>query len=128
VIDAVERTKEQKSVFERVQKRDAEIIKSFIQRNIKRGTMIYSDCWKGYKNLNEMGYYHYTVNHSDEYVNSINGVHINAIEGNWNALKSLIPKRCRNKKYIDAYLLIFMLHRNERDLIFRKLIEFLIKN
>jgi transposase-like protein len=128
VIGAAERTEERKVVFERVQNRNSETIKSFIQRNIKRGSIIYSDCWKGYKDLNEMGYYHYTVNHSQEFINRVNGVHTNTIEGNWSALKFLIPKRCRNKKYIDAYLLLFMLFRNEKNSIFKKLIEFLIKN
>ncbi|KCZ73772.1 hypothetical protein H311_05268, partial [Anncaliia algerae PRA109] len=32
--------------------------------NVELGSIIYSDCWRGYVNLNNLGYEHYTVNHS----------------------------------------------------------------
>ena len=48
--------------------------------------------WKGYTGLDQY-YIHKTVNHSIEFVNSKNGVHINTIEGNWCPLKQAVPKR-----------------------------------
>ena len=52
---------------------------------IKPGTIIVSDCWKAYYNLEKYGYTHRTVNHSKEFVNidAYDGDHINKIEGHW---------------------------------------------
>ena len=40
-----------------------------IQKWIKPGSIIHSDCWKAYNKLSTIGYTHITVNHSKEFVN-----------------------------------------------------------
>ena len=67
-------------------KRNESTLMSYIQKHVRPGTTIYSDCWKAYDNLEEYGYKHYTVNHSIEYVTS-EGVHTNNIESSWRPLK-----------------------------------------
>ena len=51
-----------------------------IQKYIKPGTTIMSDCWKAYRKLEQLGYKHGTVNHSVEFVNSATGDHTQTIE------------------------------------------------
>ena len=62
-----------------VDKRDEATLLPLIERHIEKGTMIVSDCWKGYINLTKHGYEHRLVNHSKEFVNS-EGFHTNKIE------------------------------------------------
>ena len=51
--------------IEKRQKTLFPIIKKFI----REGTIIYSDCWAAYSDLNPQGYTHATVNHSENFVN-----------------------------------------------------------
>ncbi|CAF0922011.1 unnamed protein product [Brachionus calyciflorus] len=52
-----------------VEKRDAKTLIPIIQKNVLPGTEIVSDEWSSYKSLNKHGYIHYTVNHSENFVN-----------------------------------------------------------
>ena len=47
-----------------VEKRDEQTLLPIIQKWIKPGTTIISDCWKAYCNLVKHGYMHRTVNHA----------------------------------------------------------------
>ena len=58
-----------------------------IQKWIKPGTTIISDCWKVYCNLEKHGYTHTTVNHSTEFVKD--GDSTNKMEGHWRHTKVL---------------------------------------
>ena len=53
-------------------------------------TLIISDCWKAYINLEKYGYKHVTVNHSVEFVNK-DGQHTNKVEGLWRLAKAALP-------------------------------------
>ena len=46
------------------EKRDMATLVPLIQKYIKQGSVVYSDCWGAYKGLEELGYSHYAVNHS----------------------------------------------------------------
>lgn len=81
-----------------IPKRNAENIEKIISKYIKKGTTVYTDLWKGYKNINKLGYKHGTVNHSEHFKDPITKVHTNNIESLWNAVKQSIPIRNRNKK------------------------------
>ena len=67
-------------------KRDEETLIPYIQKHVKPGTTIHSDCWKAYINLEKYGFKHATVNHSKEFV-SVDGVHTQHIESSWRTLK-----------------------------------------
>jgi transposase len=61
-----------------------------IVKNVKAGTTVHTDDWRGYRSLHKHGYRHDTVNHSmKEYV-SASGTTVNAIEGFWRHLKASI--------------------------------------
>ena len=55
---------------------------------------VISDLWSGYRRLNEFGYTHPTVNHSQIFVDPQTGANTNAIESLWSKLKYRNKKEC----------------------------------
>ena len=98
VLGVVERSISRKMLYFIVKNRKKNTINEIFKRHINQQSIIYTDKWKGYSGLNNIGYTHNTVNHSIHFVNPITGVHTNTIEGNWCALKTMIPKRHRTRK------------------------------
>ena len=74
-----------------VEKRDADTLVPIIQKYVKPGTTIYSDCWGAYCKLDQISFKHGTVNHSKEF-KSVEGVCTNGIEGPWGIVKGKIKK------------------------------------
>ena len=79
-----------------VDNRTEETLLNLIKKWIKPGTLIVSDCWKGYINLQKHGYEHRTVNHSKEFVNEL-GFHTNKIGGDLK--RAGLPKRHREHRH-----------------------------
>lgn len=103
VFGGIERTPEKKVFMAKVANRNQETLLEAINRFIRPGSIIFSDMWRGYINLEAiLGMEHRVVNHSREFV-AEDGTHTNSIEGSWCGLKILIPKRNRTKN-IDDYL------------------------
>lgn len=65
-----------------VRARSMPVIDRIVSRFVRPGSIIRTDCWRGYNNLVNLGlnYTHETVNHSIGF--NINGIHTNTIEGN----------------------------------------------
>lgn len=77
-----------------VKDRTKETLSEEIKKYILPGTTIISDCWKGYKYLdNSNEYTHLTVDHSKNFINPDNGANTQIIERLWRELKRI------NKKY-----------------------------
>lgn len=100
----VERTLEKKAFFAIVNDRKRETLHALIQKHVSKGSIIYTDCWRAYNGIDELGYSHQTVNHSQNFRNPITGVHTNSIEGSWSAVKNVVPKRNRTKIGIKTFL------------------------
>jgi transposase-like protein len=102
VFGAIER-ESKKCFFTTVQKRDADTLIPIIRQNIRPGSIIHSDCWKAYCSLEREGYTHFTVNHSEEFVNSATGANTQVIESTWHALKRSLPKNGTQKTFYQGY-------------------------
>ncbi|KAG0440766.1 hypothetical protein DMUE_1510 [Dictyocoela muelleri] len=112
VLGGVERSNERKIFLDIIENRKSDTLLNIIKNRVFENSIIFTDMWRGYINLNTIGFSHYTVKHHVSFVNRENGAHTNTIEGTWAALKEFIPKRYRSYKYVKPYLNIFMLKRN----------------
>jgi len=56
------------------------------------GTLIRSDCWKAYDRLNEYGYLHETVNHSENFIDPESRAHTQTIEFSWRPIKRRLSR------------------------------------
>ena len=63
-----------------VERRDRATLEPLIQENIAPGSIIWSDDWRAYTGIAALGYTHHVVNHSENFVCPITGVHTNHIE------------------------------------------------
>ena len=91
--------------METVRRRDAATLTPVIQRNILPGTRIWSDEWRAYHQLPQLGYVHETVNHSHHFVNPATGVHTNNIEARWSACKATFKRRYGvTRRHLPSYL------------------------
>jgi hypothetical protein len=82
IIGSIERTKEKKMFFEVVDNRNTDTIRKIIKKHIKPGSKIYSDSWKGYQKLEELGMKHIRINHSKRNIEYLKRkIHSNGIEG-----------------------------------------------
>ena len=91
-----------------VTNRKKETLLPLIQKWIKTGTIIHSDCWKAYNYIPKLGYTHVTVNHSKEFINEHNAACTNSIESDWRHAKVMLPRYGVQRGLHSAYLAEFM--------------------
>ena len=68
--------------------------------------MIISDKFSPYFNLNNLGYIHLMVNHSENFVDPYTQAHTNTIEGVWSQVKRKLKAMIRTSKlpsYLDEF-------------------------
>jgi transposase-like protein len=79
-------------------------LQAIILGKIEKETVIYSDGWRGYNGLVDVGYdKHYRVNHNKEFSKG-NGVHINGIESFWSFCKRRMTKFNGVKNNFELHL------------------------
>lgn len=71
-----------------VPRRDSATLIPVVQKYVLPRTRIWTDEWAAYRQLGLLGYHHYTVNHTENFVCQHSGVHTNAIEGLWSRVKA----------------------------------------
>ncbi|CAG8613353.1 13178_t:CDS:1 [Acaulospora morrowiae] len=122
VVGGVERTEKRKCFFVVVDRRDAETIRSIVSKHIKPGSIVATDCWRGYQNLEDFDIIHEKINRSISFVN-MNGTHTNTIEGTWQGLKIRIQPRHRGTESIEKYLLEFIWRRKHENDLWQGLLD-----
>lgn len=80
-----------------------------IIRRIAPGT-IYSDCWCAYSNLKNDRFNHFTVNHSENFVDPITRVHTKNIKRLWRDMRDGIPRYGTREEHY-YYIAEFMFKR-----------------
>uniref|UniRef100_A0A0L8GJF1 ISXO2-like transposase domain-containing protein n=1 Tax=Octopus bimaculoides TaxID=37653 RepID=A0A0L8GJF1_OCTBM len=63
-----------------VEQCDRNSLIQIIERECEKGSLIHSDEWSAYNNLNAIGYHHVTVNHQRHYVDPVTKAHTQAIQ------------------------------------------------
>ncbi len=102
-----------------VKGRAKEIILPIIGSSIIAGATVFTDEYKGYKDLATLGYSHATVNHS-KYQWATDNVYTNSIEGFWSNLKKSLAGTHTHvsAKYLQSYLNEFNFrHNNRKDVV-----------
>jgi transposase len=81
--------------MEAVLDRSAPTLLDVISRNVAPGSVVYTDCWRGYDTaaLDAAGYGHWRVNHSYNFIDPDTGVHTQHVERLWGSAKR------RNKRH-----------------------------
>lgn len=124
VLGGIERTEKKHFFVEVINKRDSATICDVLSKHIAEGSILYSDCWKGYVDVEEaLDIPHFTVNHSKGFKNQENGVHTNSIEAKWGLLKRRITLRGRVKDNLPGYLMEQIWRNKHKEAIWRGFIE-----
>ena len=91
-------------------------LKPVFKRTVAPGSVVYTDTAAGYRCLDQAGYQHETVNHSQgEYVRG--AVHENRAETVWSLWQPFIlPFRGVAQRNLPAYARVFQFRRNHRHL------------
>ena len=78
-----------------------------IARNVAPGSILHTDGWAAYNRARRvLGLQHFTVNHSDNFVDPITGTHTQNAESNWNSAKDKFKKMKgnTNPNFLQEYL------------------------
>ena len=106
---------------------EAKQLQPRILKQVKKGSTVFSDTWRGYTGIAAKGYVHRLVKHSkDSYVT--NGNHINGLEGFWGYLKrKLAAKGGIRPSRLHLYLGEYVWRYNHRYLDLKEQENYLIK-
>ncbi|XP_045476997.1 uncharacterized protein LOC123682436 isoform X2 [Harmonia axyridis] len=106
VIGGVERgvRGECKAFFEPVENHTSETLIGIIRRYVLPGTTIMTDCWRGYNSLEDYGYRHFTVNHSENFVDHQTGANTQTFERLWVEVRRHVPKAGFRREALSGYL------------------------
>lgn len=107
-----------------VQNRSATTLLPIVHEFCRNGTIIFSDQWRAYSNIASLGFEHYSVNHSLNFIDPISLVHTQNIESYWAKAKL----RCKRMKGVyglalSSYLNEWMFKDNEIRGDFQKVID-----
>ena len=116
VLGGVERTDERNVFLRVVERRDATTLRSVILRHVHRDSILVTDFWRGYLGIEECGYTHQRVNHSETFVDAATGACTNTIEGTWSGVKQCVPIRNRTAACEENLWEFIWRHRKASDL------------
>ena len=89
-------------------KRNHHTLLRLIKQNVRPGTIILTDKWKGYNALARHGYTHLVVNHRQGFVDPTTRVHTNTCEGMWfHAKKYMLRGHGRTRSDSTAMAMAF---------------------
>ena len=93
--------------------RNRESLFPIIQKYIKPGSVIVSDCWKAYDTLDTLQYEHWRINHSLHFIDPEDPlIHTQNIERLWRDLKEYIRRPGIRSKYLKQYVSRYLFIKN----------------
>ena len=117
VFGGVERGDHTKCFLIPVARRNAETLLPILSRHVAEGTMVISDGWAAYGGIENIialqsgnqAYTHFTVNHSENFVDPESGAHTQTIEGTWSHFKARHKEERGTSRHLFAsYIYQFM--------------------
>jgi len=107
---------------------EAKDLHPLIEKQVKKGTTICSDTWRGYTGIAAKGYVHRLVRHHKKEYSDKKGNHINGLEGFWGYLKrKLAAKGGVRRIRLPLYLGEYVWRYNHRQLSFKEQENLLFK-
>ena len=115
-------------------KTEAIDLQPLIEKQVRKGSTVCSDTWRGYTGIAAKGYVHRLVKHSEYEYSDKKGNHINGLEGFWGYLKrKLSAKGGIRRKRLPIYLGEYVWRYNHRNLslkerenlLFKRIIKYL---
>lgn len=95
--------------------------------NIKKGTTIYSDCWRGYNSskLEKAGFKLLTVNHSKNFVDPLSGAHTQNLKFLWEWVERQNKKHRGTARHhhLKSYLAELMCSQNVKVWKFTEILK-----
>lgn len=96
-------------------KRNKETLLPIIKKSVRPGSIIYSDCWKAFGNLQEH-YQHYTFNSSESVVKLEDPtIHTQNIKRLWVDIKQRVKRPGVRATYMHQYLARYLFLKSETD-------------
>jgi transposase-like protein len=124
VVVGVERTEQGKIFIVPVENRNAETLTAIVGAHVAAGSIINTDCWRGYSGLAAMtSIQHFTVNHSRTFVDPSTGACTNTVEGVNSGLKRKIAVRNRVRAGIEGHLGEYIWRKKNADTLWDSLIQ-----
>ena len=95
----------------------AKTLQPLIRKQVRKGSTVCSDTWKGYTGIAHQGYVHRMVEHGKGEYSDLKGTHINGLEGFWGYLKrQLAAKGGIRRERLNLYLAEYVWRYNHRKL------------
>uniref|UniRef100_A0A182JHF1 ISXO2-like transposase domain-containing protein n=1 Tax=Anopheles atroparvus TaxID=41427 RepID=A0A182JHF1_ANOAO len=110
--------------LERTAVRSGPVLMAIAIRHVEPGTLIITDCWRGYNGLRDSPFRHATVNHSRNFVDpNDRSINTQRVENVWRWLKSFLRRRGTNiRSNFDSYLAEWAFRREHRGQVFDQLV------
>lgn len=111
-----------------IDKTEAIDLQPLIEKQVRKGSTICSDTWRGYTGIAAKGYVHRTVEHGKQEYSDKKGNYINGLEGFWGYLKrKLSAKGGIRRKRLTIYLGEYVWRYNHRNLSLKEQENLLFK-
>ena len=97
-----------------VPRRNAQTLLPIIGRKVAPGSVLHTDCWAAYNRARRaLRLQHFTINHSENFVDPVTRVHTQNAESGWNVAKWKFKKMRgnTNPQFLQEYLQEFMWRR-----------------
>ncbi|XP_028446202.1 uncharacterized protein LOC114563602 [Perca flavescens] len=101
--------KHRRPLLKLVKRRSRNHLLPLVVKHVRPGTVIISDEWRAYRGaLTNLGYTHFTVNHSRWFVDPVTGAHTQQLERAWLTYKSIIwrLRGNRTEKLLKEHLAV----------------------
>lgn len=95
-------------------KRDRATLTSLIIKNVEPGTVLFTDCWKGYENIEASGYEHLTVNHLIHFRDPDTWCDTQKIESQWRPIRKRLSRGGVRSADLDKHLCEYLWKREAK--------------